>query len=252
MRVVMIAGRGDSTVYMYNGLKDHFDIFKVIVEEKPNKRMMIKRRIRRLGFWKVLGQLIFIVYSKFLCLGSKMRIQELKTTLNLSSEEIDNDKILRVHSVNSEETLRILKEIEPDVIVVNGTRIISKDVLDHIDSKFVNTHLGITPKYRGVHGGYWALANDDRSNFGTTVHLVDSGIDTGGVLYQKTTKPSGTDNFCTYPLHQIAIGIELMRQALTDFGNDQVKVMSIEQESTLWYHPDIVTYLKNWITKGVK
>ena len=30
-----------------------------------------------------------------------------------------------------------------------------------------------------MNGGYWALATGDVGNFGTTVHLVDAGVDTG-------------------------------------------------------------------------
>jgi folate-dependent phosphoribosylglycinamide formyltransferase PurN len=72
-----------------------------------------------------------------------------------------------------------LKAINPDLVIVNGTRIISKKVLSSINSKFVNIHVGITPKYRGVHGTYWALVNNDVENSGVTVHFVDEGIDTG-------------------------------------------------------------------------
>jgi folate-dependent phosphoribosylglycinamide formyltransferase PurN len=66
-----------------------------------------------------------------------------------------------------------LKAINPDLVIVNGTRIISKKVLSSINSKFVNIHVGITPKYRGVHGTYWALVNNDVENSGVTVHFVD-------------------------------------------------------------------------------
>ncbi len=47
-------------------------------------------------------------------------------------------------------------------------------------------HAGITLRYRGVHGGYWALAEQHPEWVGTTVHLVDPGIDTGGILAQST------------------------------------------------------------------
>ena len=43
----------------------------------------------------------------------------------------------------------------------------------------INMHAGITLRYRGVHGGYWALAEQHPEWVGTTVHLVDPGIDTG-------------------------------------------------------------------------
>ena len=53
----------------------------------------------------------------------------------------------------------------------------------------LNYHAGITPKYRGMNGGYWALATGDAGNFGATVHLVDAGVDTGGVLHQVRGRP---------------------------------------------------------------
>lgn len=252
MKVIMLVGNDDSSVYMYNGLRNHVDIIKVIIEDKPNKWTMISRRARKLGYWQVLGQLIFIVYSRLLGLLSKKKIRTLEKNLNLSRTEIGTDKVIRVESVNSPKTKQLLGDLQPDIIVVNGTRIISADVLNCVKAKFLNTHLGITPKYRGVHGGYWALANGDRQRFGTTVHLVDPGIDTGEILRQGTTHPGKCDNFCTYPLHQIAIGIKLMRLSLTDLKCHQMEVGSCEQKSILWHHPDILTYLKNWIAKGVK
>jgi folate-dependent phosphoribosylglycinamide formyltransferase PurN len=59
-----------------------------------------------------------------------------------------------------------------------------------INSKFVNIHVGITPKYRGVHGTYWALVNNDVENSGVTVHFVDEGIDTGNIINQAIVVPS--------------------------------------------------------------
>jgi folate-dependent phosphoribosylglycinamide formyltransferase PurN len=35
-----------------------------------------------------------------------------------------------------------------------------------------------------VHGGYWALAENNPQLVGTTVHFVDTGIDTGEVIEQ--------------------------------------------------------------------
>ena len=50
-------------------------------------------------------------------------------------------------------------------MILNGTRIVSKKVISSIGCLFINTHCGITPKYRGVHGGYWAIYNNDLNNY---------------------------------------------------------------------------------------
>jgi methionyl-tRNA formyltransferase len=139
------------------------------------------------------------------------------------------------------------------LILVNGTRIISSKVLDSVSARFINSHVGITPKYRGVHGGYWAIANDDAQNFGVTIHEIDTGIDTGDVLYQKTLTCSSNDNFITYPLIQTAGAIELLLIAMEEFNKDLLNpIKSVSTKSKLWYHPTLWNYLYLRLKKGIK
>ncbi|WP_299523354.1 formyl transferase [Winogradskyella sp.] len=253
-KIIMLTGGGPSTTFMYNGIKDSFDISTVILEEGSSIKKFIKRRIKRLGYIKVFGQLLFqTTIPKILHRISQKRIKEIMSEYNLEDNKIPDSVILNVTSVNSSDCIEFLKKEKPDLIIVNGTRIISKKVLNCTDAIFINTHAGITPKYRGVHGGYWALANNDRDNCGVSVHLVDSGIDTGGVLFQENISPIKKDNFSTYPYLQIGEGILLMKKAITKFMSDELKEVSPRvSESTLWYHPTIWYYLSKRIFKGVR
>ena len=117
---------------------------------------------------------------------------------------------LQVDSINGPATVELIEAIHPDVVVVNGTRIIASSVLDSIAAPIINTHAGITPAYRGVHGGYWALADGHPDQVGTTVHLVDPGIDTGGVLARATFGVTEEDTIATYPYLHLAAGLPLL------------------------------------------
>ncbi len=250
----MLTGGGESSTFMFNGLENSSPISTVIIEGQGNKKKFIQRRIKRLGYFTVFGQILFqLTIPKILGKFSKQRIQEIKSTYNLDASTIPSQKIKNVPSVNSKECIAFLQKEKPDLIIVNGTRIISKKVLTCIDTTFVNTHVGITPKYRGVHGGYWALANDDRENCGVTVHLVDTGIDTGGVLFQKAINPNQKDNFTTYTYLQIGEGIQLMKLAVADFYENKLHQQeSMTSESMIWSHPTLWNYLYTRISKGVK
>ena len=251
----MLVGPGPSAKYVFNGLKSEFEIKHVIraVGAPGGRSKFIKRRIKRLGYWKVFGQILFkLGIVKPLKISSKKRVSVLKTELRLSDAFYPSEVLIDVPHVNSAECLKTLQEIDPDIIIVNGTEIIAKKILNGVRARFVNTHVGITPKYRGVHGGYWALANDDKENCGVTVHLVDAGIDTGGILYQGIISPGKKDNFITYPLLQVAEGIRLMKLAITDISNNTINVKQGGSESKLWYHPTIWKYLYLRIAKGVK
>lgn len=253
-KIVLLAGLGDSSIFMYNGLKDKFNIDAVIFEASGSRKKLVKRRIKRLGYFKVFGQLLFqLLYVPILRKFSSKRIQDIKQSYGLDDTAIDKEKVVNVTSVNSDLCLQTLKQIQPDLIIVNGTGIISKKILNSIDATFINTHAGITPKYRGVHGGYWALANNDKNNCGVTVHLVDAGIDTGGILYQEIIHPIKKDNFTTYTYLQIGEGIKLMSKAINSFLEGHLEIQkSKTNESKLWYHPTIWYYLSKRFFKGVK
>lgn len=254
MKILLLAGSGKSTNYLYNGLDPEFNIGKVIIEEPVSKWSMIKRRIKNLGFIKVLGQILFIsIAPVILRLFSKDRINELEEIYSLSSKEIPQERIKNVSSVNSDECLQAIKDYQPDLVLINGTRIISSKILDSTKASFINIHVGITPIYRGVHGGYWALVNDDLENCGVTIHYVDKGIDTGGVIAQEKINITSNDNFITYPVHQYGVGIRIFKEVIHKFKDSgEVSGQETEETSNLFYHPTITEYVFNRVIKKIK
>ena len=252
IKIVMLVGKGFSTRVMFHALKKDVDIIDVILEEKPSSWHLLRRRVKKLGLFKVSGQVLFILFNKFSVLTSASRISELSSQFILNDKEIPKEIVHKVKSINSQETIKMLQKINPDAVVVNGTRIISKKVLASVTAPFINTHMGITPKYRGIHCGYWALAMNDKENCGVTVHLVDEGIDTGGVLFQSTISPNRQDNFNTYPVHQIAAAIPLMKKALIAVSENRSIIKKVVGPSRLWYHPTLWGYLWRWVYSGVK
>lgn len=253
VKVVMLTGHAISSRFMYHGLSENIEIHTVVRETAVPMKRILKNRAKRLGYFNVTGQIAFgVLILPILRSLSKNRKQEVIRKLELNGAEIPESKIIDVDSVNSAETIELLKRLNPDVVVVNGCRIISQKVLSAIDGIFINTHEGVTPRYRGIHGAYWALANGDAENCGVTVHLVDKGVDTGGILYQGIVHPSKKDNFTTYPYYQTAAGIPLMEQAIQDAANNSLRIKEAKLESQIWYHPTIWQYLWKFLTKGVK
>ncbi len=251
--IVMLVDQSDLSRLMYYGLQKHYEVTKVIVEEPVSKKVLIQRRIKRLGYRKVTGQLLFMMFSKLIRPLSEKRIDALLKQYEIDDMPYPSERRVNVPSVNAPVTIDLLKKVNPDVVVVNGTRIISEEVLSVIDAPFINTHTGITPKYRGVHGGYWALTQNDAENLGVTVHLVDRGIDTGAILYQAKIDVTREDNFHTYPCLQVLEAVPLMVRAIEDASVGKLKtVIRNDLESKIWSHPTIWEYLKYYIYKDIK
>lgn len=252
MKVILLAGKGEFTSIVYNKLIETIKIDKVILEDSESTKIFLKRRVKKLGYLNVLGQIMFkVICVPVLNLTSKNRISEIKKQYALDDKENYLKDAIFVNSSNSIECIETIKQLNPDIIIVNGTRILSKKLLDSTRATIINMHLGITPKYRGVHGAYWAYYNNDDNNAGVTVHLIDPGIDTGGILYQDVIYKTIRDNFVTYPYIQTAIGIDLEIKAIKDIEKNNIKIIKNELESNLYYHPTICQYVKGLI-RGVK
>jgi folate-dependent phosphoribosylglycinamide formyltransferase PurN len=252
---IVLLGREDKpTAILYHHLYGEFPIAGVIVEKGESRVEFVKRRINRLGWWKTLGQVAFrTIVIPWLRLRSKHRVQEIICQFGLDSSPMPADQLTKVESVNADETIKALQEIKPDVVVVSGTRIISARVLKCVKAVFINMHAGITPMYRGVHGGYWALVNNDRDACGVTVHEVDSGVDTGRILGQARIAPNGADNIATYGFLQIATGLPLLKKSVRDAYDGQLQgAPAPSGKSQLWTHPTLVEYVYHRMKSGVK
>lgn len=255
-KIVMIAGPGDYPLMVYNYLiENHFKIDRLIIEEPISSRIFLKRRIKKLGVINVLGQILNrLLIVPILKINATKRLQEIKELGRLNATPPKNDNISKVPSINSKECVELLQKIDPTAVMIVNTRILNKYTLSSIPGKFINIHAGITPKYRGWHGGYWALVNKDKENCGVTIHLVDEGIDTGGVLYQDVIDPAPTDNYYTYPFVQLVTGLPLIKKAIEDTLTNNLNPKKTDQtnDKDLYYHPTIWEYVWNRVIKKVK
>mgnify|MGYP003294330982 CR=1 FL=1 len=253
MKIVVLGGHGEFTNAVYHCISQRYAIDKVILEGNVSRFRMLKRRCKKIGLIKVIGQIFFKLYSDGIMKpASASRIQQILHENCIDTSAIPQEKIHEVNSANSAECIQALKEISPDLVLVIGTRILSEELLTSVDSVFINMHMGITPLYRGVHGGYWALADGDPEHCGVTVHMVDKGIDTGEIISQALISPTSSDNFVTYPYLQLIEGLKLFADAIEAFGNNRLFTQETNLMSKLRTHPTIGQYIKNYLLRGIK
>ena len=239
-KIILLARDCDSTSILYNYLNKHIGFEAIIFEKTFSKRKHLLKRIKRLGFWHAMGQAAFmIIVFPLLKIFSRKRKNEIIQKYQLDLKTIPASSYKVVSSLSSVESRNLLKELNPDLIIVNGTRIISKKTLECVSAPFINIHVGITPLFRGVHGGYWALATGRKELFGVTIHYVDPGIDTGGIIEQIFLTPSPKDNYYTFPYLKYAETLPVLQKVIDSFSSG-IKVetkLPVTNESALWHHP---------------
>ena len=71
-----------------------------------------------------------------------------------------------------------------DLVISFGYRhIINKELIKKTSVPIINLHISYLPWNRGAHPNFWAFYDGTPS--GVTIHLIDLGIDTGPIIFQK-------------------------------------------------------------------
>ncbi len=249
--VVVVTEGGPHIWSIVNAIADHVGPVSVILEAPESKKKLLIGRARRQGWISAAGQLGTMVLTRlgkrFLAGHAAQMIADEK----LDTEPRQSQAIVHVPSANGPECLDVIGKIKPGVVLLAGCRLLSKNTLAKIPCPVLNYHAGITPKYRGMNGGYWALASGEPENFGTTVHLVDAGVDTGGVLKQARGRPKPGDTISSYALRQAAFSRSICIEAVSDALAGTLETIDPGLPSKQWYHPTVWSYLWTGLTKRV-
>lgn len=97
----------------------------------------------------------------------------------------DLTRTIQVENINEKNSVETLKEILPDVIIVFGTRKLSKEIIDICHDGIINLHGGDPLEYRGLDTHLWAIYHEDFSNIKVTLHKVNISLDDGDIVETK-------------------------------------------------------------------
>lgn len=102
------------------------------------------------------------------------KVKEKAIELGLKTYEPSN--------VNSEESLKIINDINPDfIIVIAYGQLIKDELLNKYKDRIINIHSSILPKYRGAAPMQWTILNKDKKA-GVSSMLIEKTMDTGDIL----------------------------------------------------------------------
>lgn len=250
-KILVITAGGDYAWVVANALASHFDGVEVALEHPESKSVFLRRRARKLGLVQTAGQFLTMTISRFGKRFARKRMQAIVRAGGAETELSAEIPLTRVSSANGADCLALIAERKPDVVFLVGCRMLSKATLAAIPCPVINYHSGINPKYRGLAGGWWARATGDHANYGTTVHLVDAGVDTGGILYQAFLPPDPRESLLTDSLAMAAQSADIVIRAVEDALAGALKPQESSLPSVQRYHPPIWTYLRTGLLKGV-
>lgn len=140
--------------------------------------------------------------------------------------------------VNSQKVHNLLRENDIDIALVFGTSILSNDTLQSVNEFMINIHTGLTQYYRGVDSAFWAIHNDDLDKIGVTLHKVNSGIDTGKILYQSVPFIQRNDNPDSLFMKLCKEGADLLSEKSEEIDACEFKDSFVKPTGTLYTTKD--------------
>lgn len=170
-------------------------------------------------------------------------------------------RLVRTGDVNAPEVVALVRDIRPDVVVVNGTNLLRAPLLDlapGIPLGYVNLHTGLSPYTRGGNCNLWALLEGHPEWVGVTVHRIDAGIDSGELIATAQTPLFADDLYESIHDRNFRQGFDLMLAALGPLAAGKVTPVRQWEEGRLYlkrtgyrYEPWLHVRVNRMIRRGL-
>lgn len=247
--VLVLACCGIEQYALINSLARTYSIKGIVLERRAGTLgKVFWKRLKRLGPLTVFNQLVYKILdiSVFQPVAVSRARELFHEDTRFDATSFGAASILYTRSVNSAEALKLAAAMAPDVVVVSGVSILGRELLDLLEGvPIINLHCGITPRYRGAHGAFWAVVNGDWDNVGVTVHFIDRGVDTGAIILQENIMLEADDNPRTLALKQNAAGIQMVQQAIPALLTGTVSnVQRPDLDSRVYSSPTVTAYVR--------
>lgn len=249
---LVVLTSGDPQAWaIINLLRSEFGNFPILLEEPESPRTIWRRRLKRFGLIKVASMQAARLALGLTRRGTDKIINKIQGSYRLNPELPRLADIRRVGSVNSNLSREYLRALNPKAVFVIASSPLEDRTLETIDVPFINFNPGINPAYRGVFGGYFALAKGEPELFGGTVHLLTTGPDTGEVLYQSRVSTQPGDNIHTYMWRITACSRGIILKAIRDALDEDLKPRQVSLPSRQFDTPTLGYYLWTGLTRKV-
>lgn len=118
---------------------------------------------------------------------------------------------------NGKISTEMVKNLSPDIIFsVYYRNLLPKDIIEIPNMGCINLHPSLLPYDRGPAPVYWAIRNGNKFT-GTTLHYIDSGMDTGDIIDLVRIKINEKTGF--------DLNVELMNKGLDLFSRNYFDIM---------------------------
>lgn len=160
-------------------------------------------------------------------------------------------EVFQPENINSDESVELIKRLNPDfIVVVAYGQILKKELLDIPKYACINVHASLLPKYRGAAPINWSIVDGEKET-GITIMEMEEGLDTGDMILWKSIPIESDDDASTIHDELSDLGGILITDALE--GIKDGKLSKIAQDHSLSSYASMLnkeTGIINWNDSG--
>ena len=165
--------------------------------------------------------------------------------------------LMDVPDVNSSDFRNMIID-DPDIVgglCMRITQIFKSETIEIFKEKgfLWNLHTGLLPKYKGVFIPYHSIENNE-SHYGWTLHEIDKGIDTGGILSMDQNLLDPKKPILDTYLDMADKGVAMIMGALMFYSKHKRSPVPVSQKTD---HESYFTFpteieMRRWNSQGIR
>ncbi len=162
-----------------------------------------------------------------------------KAELNFFNEAVDyqisKNILINSRDFKNGKLLKIVSEIQPDMILSYGCNLLSEDILKLSKSHTWNIHGGLSPWYRGTATHFWPSYFLEPQFTGITLHITSMQIDGGDILHQTAINPLSEDGIHEHACRNVKFFADQLNQIILKLTRlDRISGISQGTNGRLW------------------
>lgn len=223
MKIVCMIGTPPYLNYFINEIARHHEL-ALVIREDAHTNTNLRKKILKKGMINAAR----IVINR---LRNRKRLQQDYNEIlgNQWQQPSGTFPFFNTPDINSDEVIRKLQEIKPDLVLVHGTSLIKNKTLASIPLA-LNLHWGLSPYYKGSYCTEWALINHDPHNIGFTIHRISSKIDAGDILTQSRVAITPEDTVNRINMRLTRLGTQEMVSVITRLQQGERPVFTAQND----------------------
>ena len=243
LKIVLWCGDAANQIALANKVANMFQLDGIVVEHRKKTEFTFKKLISK-------------IYDKLFFNEINRAWFEMLQYYKNQFQKFPSAAVYETENINDAGVKSFTEKFKPDVIMVSGTSLIKKELLQMKPRiGLFNLHTGLSPYVKGgPNCTNWCISNNEFHLIGNSIMWIDEGIDSGNLIATQQVKLEGSEKLTDIHIKVMEAAHQLYLDVLNVAASDPDSLPNIAQNkiaigktyySKMWNRETKARLLKN-------